>query len=411
SISVMSQEETMADMDEADTLGGVPKLEAMEQHEVVEEIEEEEEEIQQIEEEEDINVQDLDNQEMFDEDEEDDFEQPQMGTRADKSLGLLTKKFLKLLQTAPGGMVDLNTAAETLNVKQKRRIYDITNVLEGVGLIEKKSKNIIQWKGGELHRGGREEMRPEQEEYLYKLKEEMNELEKSEKELDQHIKWAKQSIKNVSEHYDNRQCAYVRKDELLKAMGMNATLFVIQAPIGTSLETAQAKSSYLHYDPTSTLTIKSQSGPASVFLVCREESLMDRARLAHHQQQMAMMEEEADTSSRYQQPKSAMYSVGDDPGPILEDEDEMMGEGGGGMDRRREMEGGEEMGGGTMMGGEGRASGGGGVAPPRNPVDNHLLDSIVVRSLSPPPSDKDYFFNSFTSESLLEIYDDTEEGF
>ena len=30
---------------------------------------------------------------------------------------------------------------------QKRRIYDITNVLEGIGLIEKKSKNNIQWKG------------------------------------------------------------------------------------------------------------------------------------------------------------------------------------------------------------------------------------------------------------------------
>lgn len=42
-------------------------------------------------------------------------------------------------------IIDLQ-AAETLNVKQKRRIYDITNVLEGVGLIEKKSKNVIQWK-------------------------------------------------------------------------------------------------------------------------------------------------------------------------------------------------------------------------------------------------------------------------
>ncbi len=37
-------------------------------------------------------------------------------------------------------------AAEQLTVK-KRRIYDITNVLEGIGLIEKKSKNNIQWKG------------------------------------------------------------------------------------------------------------------------------------------------------------------------------------------------------------------------------------------------------------------------
>ena len=37
-------------------------------------------------------------------------------------------------------------AADQLNVRQKRRIYDITNVLEGIGLIEKKSKNSIQWK-------------------------------------------------------------------------------------------------------------------------------------------------------------------------------------------------------------------------------------------------------------------------
>lgn len=42
--------------------------------------------------------------------------------------------------------MDLNTAAKELDV-QKRRIYDITNVLEGIGLIEKKSKNNIQWRG------------------------------------------------------------------------------------------------------------------------------------------------------------------------------------------------------------------------------------------------------------------------
>ena len=41
-------------------------------------------------------------------------------------------------------------AADQLAVRQKRRIYDITNVLEGIGLIEKKSKNSIQWKYGFL---------------------------------------------------------------------------------------------------------------------------------------------------------------------------------------------------------------------------------------------------------------------
>jgi len=77
--------------------------------------------------------------------------------RYDSSLSLLTKKFVSLIERADQGAIDLNKAAETLNV-QKRRIYDITNVLEGIGLIEKKSKNIIQWKAlpstvGEDHAG------------------------------------------------------------------------------------------------------------------------------------------------------------------------------------------------------------------------------------------------------------------
>ncbi|NXE97233.1 E2F2 factor, partial [Menura novaehollandiae] len=67
-------------------------------------------------------------------------------TRYDTSLGLLTKKFIRLLNESPDGIVDLNRAAEVLEV-QKRRIYDITNVLEGIQLIRKKSKNHIQWMG------------------------------------------------------------------------------------------------------------------------------------------------------------------------------------------------------------------------------------------------------------------------
>lgn len=70
------------------------------------------------------------------------------GSRYDSSLGLLTKKFVHLLQEASSnGVLDLNQAALKLGV-QKRRIYDITNVLEGIGLISKKSKNNIQWRYG-----------------------------------------------------------------------------------------------------------------------------------------------------------------------------------------------------------------------------------------------------------------------
>lgn len=38
--------------------------------------------------------------------------------------------------------LDLNEATVVLDV-QKRRIYDITNVLEGLGIVAKKSKNYV----------------------------------------------------------------------------------------------------------------------------------------------------------------------------------------------------------------------------------------------------------------------------
>lgn len=73
------------------------------------------------------------------------LESPPSEKKTETSLGALTKKFCELLHASPDGVLDLNEVAETLHV-QKRRIYDITNVLEGVGLISKASKNHIKWK-------------------------------------------------------------------------------------------------------------------------------------------------------------------------------------------------------------------------------------------------------------------------
>ena len=51
---------------------------------------------------------------------------------------------MDLVRSAPGGILDLNKVARKLGV-QKRRVYDITNVLDGIDLVEKKSKNHIRW--------------------------------------------------------------------------------------------------------------------------------------------------------------------------------------------------------------------------------------------------------------------------
>ena len=65
-------------------------------------------------------------------------------SRFDSSLGLLTTKFTAMIESSDGSGVDLNEAAVALGV-QKRRIYDITNVLEGIGLVNKVSKNRVAW--------------------------------------------------------------------------------------------------------------------------------------------------------------------------------------------------------------------------------------------------------------------------
>lgn len=53
--------------------------------------------------------------------------------RVDHSLGILTKNFIELIKRSPDNTIDLNDAVKILKV-QKRRIYDITNVLEGFKL-------------------------------------------------------------------------------------------------------------------------------------------------------------------------------------------------------------------------------------------------------------------------------------
>ena len=56
--------------------------------------------------------------------------------------------FIILSKSSTNGLVDLNDASIELGV-QKRRLYDITNVLEGIGLIRKRSKNTVAWCGTE----------------------------------------------------------------------------------------------------------------------------------------------------------------------------------------------------------------------------------------------------------------------
>ncbi|XP_042544416.1 transcription factor E2F2 isoform X1 [Dipodomys spectabilis] len=176
-------------------------------------------------------------------------------TRYDTSLGLLTKKFIYLLSESQDGVLDLNWAAEVLDV-QKRRIYDITNVLEGIQLIRKKAKNNIQWVG----RGILEDpTRPA------KLGQELKELMSTEQALDQLIQSCSLNFKHLTEDNANKRLAYVTYQDI-RAVGTfkEQTVIAVKAPPQTRLEVPDRAEESLQ------IYLKSTQGPIEVYL-CPEE--------------------------------------------------------------------------------------------------------------------------------------------
>ncbi|XP_074411845.1 transcription factor E2F5 isoform X1 [Zonotrichia albicollis] len=186
-------------------------------------------------------------------------------SRHEKSLGLLTTKFVSLLQEAKDGVLDLKAAADTLAVRQKRRIYDITNVLEGIDLIEKKSKNSIQWKGVGAGCNTKEVI-----DRLRYLEAEIEDLELKEKELDQQKLWLQQSIKNVMDDSTNHQFSYVTHEDICNCFHGD-TLLAIQAPCGTQLEVPRPEMGQNGQNKYQ-INLKSSSGPIHVLLINKESS-------------------------------------------------------------------------------------------------------------------------------------------
>ncbi|TVU50962.1 hypothetical protein EJB05_02361 [Eragrostis curvula] len=192
---------------------------------------------------------------------------PAGGCRYDSSLGLLTKKFLNLLKGAPGGMVDLNNAAETLEV-QKRRIYDITNVLEGIGLIEKKLKNNIRWKGVDDSRPG------EVSDDMSILQADIEALTMQEHNLDERINEMRDRLRELTEDENNQRWLYVTEDDI-KSLPcfQNQTLIAIKAPHGTTLEVPDPDEVNDYPQRRYRIVLRSTMGPIDVYLVSQFEEM------------------------------------------------------------------------------------------------------------------------------------------
>jgi hypothetical protein len=120
----------------------------------------------------------------------------------ENSLGTLTRRFLEMAAMFPGGVLELNDIAIQLGVS-KRRMYDITNVLEGINLVEKQSKNVILWKAGTP-------LTEDQKTKIGIMRREVDKIHQLEKKLDASIT----AVQLAIDHYTTLPTCYVHHSDV-----------------------------------------------------------------------------------------------------------------------------------------------------------------------------------------------------
>ncbi|KAH7438024.1 hypothetical protein KP509_05G101500 [Ceratopteris richardii] len=148
---------------------------------------------------------------------------------------------------------------------QKRRIYDITNVLEGIGLIEKKFKNKVCWKGAD----------PASAVEMCKanfLQTELKRMYTEEGLMDNRIREARETLRIICEDPQSKRSLYVTEDDI-KSLPcfQNETLIAIKAPHGTILEVPDSAEALESPQKRYQIILQSASGPIDVYLVSRFE--------------------------------------------------------------------------------------------------------------------------------------------
>ncbi|XP_072304501.1 transcription factor E2F3 [Eucyclogobius newberryi] len=206
-----------------------------------------------------------DDEEDEEDDDETDLTSPEAVTRnthvkrADSAIGRFTTLFMKTILSSPNGLLDLNDFAKKIKMS-KRRVYDITNVLQGIRLIRKTSKNVVEWVGWPS-------------EFMDKG---MKSLAAEEFKLDASIRNVKQLIEEMHQRLQNNRYPFAWRKEVSITLAyltyediQNLSMFedqavlMIKAPPETKLEVAHPKEAFQ-------IHITSTKGPVEV-LVCSDD--------------------------------------------------------------------------------------------------------------------------------------------
>ena len=207
--------------------------------------------------------------------------------RNENSLGELTRNFMNFVKERRNSVININELVKKLKVK-KRRIYDITNVLEGIGYIKKVAKNQIVWLNQSILDINTNVKLTE----LSCDDDDLNELENLKKEsmlLDNYIEKIKNDFQKLNEQHNTKEYGYVTIEDLKQIVQCdNQNLIAIKAPYGTTIEIPDKESTKEAYnkmdkgdDPALVealqmkhqLFMESHGGEITVYLIYTEDNL------------------------------------------------------------------------------------------------------------------------------------------
>jgi hypothetical protein len=184
-----------------------------------------------------------------------DFPLVASSTTGESTLSCLTEKFIQLLHHSSRSgeaELDLNRAVRELGI-QKRRLYDITNVLEGVGLISK-DRNQVSWaKSWPENRSKQQTGSASEKIGQNALLTEIEDLKKHEKYIDDCIATLSDSVREYTKCPKDTKSTQVSEEGTVKSPPKcklfvtkrdiaelqayhNDTVIAVRAPPGTSLE-------------------------------------------------------------------------------------------------------------------------------------------------------------------------------
>ena len=176
--------------------------------------------------------------------EQDDENSNSKSFKIENSLSQLTQNFLNYIKKKGRVKISINDLVNDLNVK-KRRIYDITNVLQGIGYLDKMGKNNFLWiknnnsENNEHTPPNSESTKKDiiSENYISnysQLKKEFDELKSKNNELDDLINRYREEFKLISEKNEFKIYGYITFDDIIELSKDEKVHFMlIKAPKGT----------------------------------------------------------------------------------------------------------------------------------------------------------------------------------